>query len=95
MTDKKSTYFIGYNISNDGQKGSKLGRLTNIYKKEGLVSLIKKLLKYTKRIIKHKLKMKYSIYRLNYRLFNRFFKIEGKSSIILLMFITRLIMKES
>lgn len=69
MTDKKSTYFIGYNISNDGQKGSMLSRLTNIYKKEGLVSLVKKLVGYTKHRIRYKMyRMEYNIYRLNYSL---------------------------
>ena len=79
MTDKKSTYFIGYNISNDGQKGSMLSRLTNIYKKEGLVSLVKKLVGYTKHRIRYKMyRMEYNIYRLNYYLFNRFFNLDGR-----------------
>ena len=65
MNDKKSTYFPGYNISNQKQEASKQEKLKTVYEKEGLASLIKKI-------------SIYIIYEINYATFNRFFILDGK-----------------
>ena len=65
MNDKKSAYYPGYNILNEKQEESKWGKLKTVYKEEGLVSLIKKITTYT-------------IYRINYTIFKKFFILDGK-----------------
>ena len=64
MNNKKLTYFAGYNISNQKQEALKLEKLKAVYKREGLVSLVKKILTYI-------------IYKINYTIFNRFFIFHG------------------
>ena len=65
MSDKKSTYFPGYNILNQKLEESKLVKLKTVYKKEGVASLIKKI-------------STYAIYRINYTIFIKFFILDGK-----------------
>ena len=79
MNDKKSTYFPGYNISNQKQEASKLEKLKTVYKKEGLASLIKKIYTYIIYKISYPIfKISYPIFKINYTIFNRFFILDGK-----------------
>jgi len=66
MTDKidKSGYYDGYNLS-ENDDDSIFSKAMNVYKKEGLFTLIKKILTYT-------------VYKINYTVFNRYFEVDGK-----------------
>jgi len=66
MTDKidKSGYYDGYNLG-ENDDDSIFSKAMNVYKKEGLFTLIKKILTYT-------------VYKINYTVFNRYFEVDGK-----------------
>jgi hypothetical protein len=65
MNDKidSSGYYDGYNF--DENYDSIFSHALNVYKKEGLFSLIKKILIYI-------------MFKINYKVFNRYFKVDGK-----------------
>lgn len=64
MTEKKSTYFPGYNTLSQTREGSKLSKLKHAYREDGLVPAIKKAFTYT-------------LCGANYAMFNRSFSVDG------------------
>jgi len=66
MTDKigKSGYYDGYNLG-ENDDDSIFSKAMNVYKKEGLFTLIKKILTYL-------------VFKINYTVFNRYFEVDGK-----------------
>ena len=65
MIDKKSTYYDGYNTANERENESILIKLRNVYLREGLFALLKKIFIFT-------------IFRINYAIFNKYFMVDGK-----------------
>jgi len=73
MTDKidKSGYYDGYNLR-ENDDDSIFSKAMNVYKKEGLFTLIKKILTYSV------FKINYTVFKINYTVFNRYFEVDGK-----------------
>lgn len=74
MTDKKDEhgYYYGYNLNENNDK-SIFKRAVNIYKKRGLLSLIKATYRYLVAV-----EIPYIIFKLNYIIFNKYFYIDGE-----------------
>lgn len=64
MNDKRPSYYDGYN-KDDYNKKSKLARAMNVYEKEGILAVLKKI-------------FTFSFYKINYAIFNRYFIVDGK-----------------
>jgi SAM-dependent methyltransferase len=69
-----SGYYDGYNLNENND--SIFSRALNVYKKEGLFTLIKKILIYI--VFKINYKINYTVFKINYKVFNRYFKVDGK-----------------
>jgi SAM-dependent methyltransferase len=80
MTDKigKSGYYDGYNLG-ENDDDSNFSKAMNVYKKEGLFTLIKKILTYSVFKINYTVfKINYTVFKINYTVFNRYFEVDGK-----------------
>jgi len=67
----KSGYYDGYNLG-ENDDDCIFSKAMNVYKKKGLITLIKKILTYTVYILT------FTAYKINYTVFNRYFEVDGK-----------------